>query len=139
VTFWSKRGKPHAVGYIAHMDTTELGRMLISLGGGRHKAEDAIDHRVGFVFQSQAWERACSRAIRSRTVYAKRDQSDISDFEKQFHAPSSCSATAPSPRPRITPTSGLSCFRSLIAVDGFFNFLINRRLSHSGSFQSFPR
>lgn len=35
-------------GWIAGMDTRAIGLALIALGGGRRKASDAIDHRVGF-------------------------------------------------------------------------------------------
>lgn len=37
---------PHA-GWVAGMDTRAIGLEVINLGGGRHVASDAIDHRVG--------------------------------------------------------------------------------------------
>lgn len=35
-------------GYLAAMDTRAIGHAIVALGGGRRRAEDAIDHRVGF-------------------------------------------------------------------------------------------
>ena len=39
---------PPAAGRIASIDTRAIGVALIELGGGRSRAEDKIDHRVGF-------------------------------------------------------------------------------------------
>ncbi|MBB5685560.1 thymidine phosphorylase [Sphingobium boeckii] len=39
---------PSAAGYLAAMDARAIGHAIIRLGGGRLRADDAIDHRVGF-------------------------------------------------------------------------------------------
>ncbi|MEM0898951.1 MAG: thymidine phosphorylase, partial [Pseudomonadota bacterium] len=36
-----------APGYISSIDTREVGLAVVSLGGGRERAEDAVDHSVG--------------------------------------------------------------------------------------------
>ncbi len=38
---------PAAAGVVDAIDTRALGIAVVELGGGRHRAEDAIDHRVG--------------------------------------------------------------------------------------------
>ena len=43
---WRARKK----GFMTSMDTEELGRILVELGGGRKKVTDRIDYSVGFVF-----------------------------------------------------------------------------------------
>jgi thymidine phosphorylase len=35
-------------GYVAHVDTQAVGNIVVRLGGGRRRAEDAIDPSVGF-------------------------------------------------------------------------------------------
>ena len=34
-------------GYIAAIDTRTVGMVVVQLGGGRHKAEESVDHSVG--------------------------------------------------------------------------------------------
>ena len=43
--------KSSAGGFVARMDTRELGLAVVVLGGGRRRVEDKIDHSVGIVFQ----------------------------------------------------------------------------------------
>ena len=40
--------KAKRAGWIGRMATRDLGLACIELGGGRHKAEDSVDPRVGF-------------------------------------------------------------------------------------------
>lgn len=40
-------------GYITHIDTEEIGKILIELGGGRKKASDPIDPSVGLAFHKK--------------------------------------------------------------------------------------
>lgn len=40
-------------GYITKMDTQEIGRMIVDLGGGRVKTSDKIDPSVGFYFNKK--------------------------------------------------------------------------------------
>lgn len=44
----TKACMPAAAGRIAAIDTRAIGVALIELGGGRLRAQDKIDHRVGF-------------------------------------------------------------------------------------------
>jgi pyrimidine-nucleoside phosphorylase len=44
--FWKSAKR----GFLTHMDTTELGRILVDLGGGRRVASDRIDPSVGMRF-----------------------------------------------------------------------------------------
>jgi thymidine phosphorylase len=47
---------PHA-GWVRAMDTRAIGLLVIDLGGGRHKATDAVDPRVGFSQVAQIGQR----------------------------------------------------------------------------------
>jgi len=47
-------------GYIARIETAEIGRILVELGGGRKRAEDAVDPRVGLVFHRKLGARVVS-------------------------------------------------------------------------------
>ena len=40
-------------GYLARIDAAEVGEIVVDLGGGRSKKGQAIDHRVGLVFQAK--------------------------------------------------------------------------------------
>jgi pyrimidine-nucleoside phosphorylase len=39
-------------GFVAQIDAAEIGRAVVELGGGRERAEDAIDHAVGFITEA---------------------------------------------------------------------------------------
>ncbi|MDX1931962.1 MAG: thymidine phosphorylase [Capsulimonadales bacterium] len=45
-------------GYVAAIDTAELGHIVVGLGGGRRKKEDVIDPAVGLVFDTGIGRRA---------------------------------------------------------------------------------
>ncbi|MBC7692138.1 MAG: thymidine phosphorylase [Methylotenera sp.] len=47
-------------GYITRMDTEVLGKILVELGGGRKKASDSVDPRVGFYFHKKLGARVQS-------------------------------------------------------------------------------
>lgn len=49
-------------GYVAAIDTTAIGNIVVSLGGGRQRAEDTIDPRVGLTALLSAGERVESGA-----------------------------------------------------------------------------
>ncbi|MEK6705257.1 MAG: thymidine phosphorylase [Bdellovibrionota bacterium] len=57
-------------GYITKMDTAELGRILVALGGGRTKANDKIDHSVGIIFHKKLGMRV-SAGEPLATVYSR--------------------------------------------------------------------
>ena len=46
--------KANESGFVSEIDTLAIGNAIVRIGGGRTKAEDAIDHAVGF---------ACERKI----------------------------------------------------------------------------
>lgn len=43
-----------ATGYVAGIDARALGEVVVSLGGGRSRKEDTIDHAVGLVLRAEA-------------------------------------------------------------------------------------
>ena len=45
--------RAHKRGYISKMNNTEIGQMLVELGGGRKKTSDTIDPTVGFIFHKK--------------------------------------------------------------------------------------
>ena len=79
---------PSTAGFLASMDTTDVGLTLVELGGGRQKPEDDIDFTVGFSRFAQLgdevgpeapicvvharteaeWERAAARLVAAMTV-----------------------------------------------------------------------
>jgi pyrimidine-nucleoside phosphorylase len=71
-------------GYIVRMDTEALGRLLIELGGGRVRADDKVDHRVGFVLHRKLGARV-EAGDPLATVYARADQA-MPEITKKFFA-----------------------------------------------------
>lgn len=61
-------------GYVHHMDTISLGNAAQSMGAGRRKMTDIIDHSVGFVLHRRIGD-AISEGTPIATVYAKDEQS----------------------------------------------------------------
>jgi thymidine phosphorylase len=79
-------------GVVARMDTRELGLVVIELGGGRLRADDPVDHRVGLsgirpigtrvtagepllrvhAASREAAHRACARALGAIDIGARR-------------------------------------------------------------------
>ena len=43
-------------GFISEIDTFAIGNSIVEIGGGRMKAEDAIDHAVGFACEKKIGE-----------------------------------------------------------------------------------
>ena len=40
-------------GFVNYLDTEQIGKALVELGGGRHKKDDVIDLSVGFVIKKK--------------------------------------------------------------------------------------
>ena len=63
-------GAPHD-GFIAGIDTEELGNIVVALGGGRARKEDTIDPSVGLIMSDEigkrTWERMSLATIHART------------------------------------------------------------------------
>jgi pyrimidine-nucleoside phosphorylase/thymidine phosphorylase len=71
-------------GYVAGMDTQALGQILVELGGGRKKAEDSVDPRVGLVFHKKLGSRVqVGEPI--VTVHAP-EKLDLEELESKFQA-----------------------------------------------------
>ena len=70
-------------GYLAKMNTEELGKILIELGGGRKKASDQIDPSVGMIFHRKLGSKV-QTGEPLVTVYAKRG-TDLGPLEHSFH------------------------------------------------------
>jgi pyrimidine-nucleoside phosphorylase len=69
-------------GYITAMDTEMLGRILVEMGGGRKKASDSVDPRVGMVFHKKLGAKVKTGETIA-TVYAP-DKRDLKDLEEMF-------------------------------------------------------
>ncbi len=70
-------------GFISRMDTEEIGKILIGLGGGRKKLSDSIDHRVGLAFHKKLGAKIqIDEPI--VTVFAT-DSQDLPALEASFH------------------------------------------------------
>jgi len=84
-------------GFLKSMDTEAMGRILVELGGGRKKALDIIDPRVGFWFHAKPGSRvAPGQPI--ATVFA-RDEKPLRDLEHWFHSSIEISGS----RPKVPP------------------------------------
>jgi thymidine phosphorylase len=59
-----------SAGFVAQMDTRDLGLAVVALGGGRRRVEDAIDHSVGLVFHVALGDRVEARQPLA-TIHAK--------------------------------------------------------------------
>ncbi len=44
-------------GFVTEIDTAEIGHAVASLGGGRTRIEDAIDHAVGYAAEAKIGDR----------------------------------------------------------------------------------
>jgi thymidine phosphorylase len=59
-------------GWVAHIETRELGLVVVELGGGRRRAEDRIDHAVGLSelpqLGQQVSEGDCLALVHARSV-----------------------------------------------------------------------
>jgi pyrimidine-nucleoside phosphorylase len=70
-------------GYIAKMNTEELGKTLIELGGGRKRAGDPVDPSVGLVFHRKLGAKI-QMGEPLVTVYSQ-PHTDLDLLENQFH------------------------------------------------------
>lgn len=62
-------------GFVTAMDTAELGRVVVDLGGGRHQASDTVDPSVGLLFCRKLGEKINTGEALVK-VYAKPDLSE---------------------------------------------------------------
>lgn len=69
-------------GYIGKMDTQEIGRILVDLGGGRKKASDPVDAGVGLIFHKKLGSRV-NVGEPLVTVYAS-EKTDLTSLETRF-------------------------------------------------------
>lgn len=71
-------------GFVTRIQTEEIGKLLVALGGGRTKAADAVDPSVGFVFHRKLGAKV---AVGDPlvTVYAP-DTLDLAPLEARFQA-----------------------------------------------------
>ena len=88
--------KANKKGYVTEMHTEALGRILITLGGGRNKANEPIDHTVGIFFHKKlgSMVKANDTLV---TVFAK-NNTDMATIESQIRESikiSSAKKTAP--------------------------------------------
>ncbi len=73
-------------GFLAKMNTEEIGRILVELGGGRKKASDTIDPGVGMVFHRKLGSRV-QAGDPIVTVYAReQDAALLPQLQARFEA-----------------------------------------------------
>ena len=70
-------------GFISKMNTEEIGRILVEMGGGRKVASDRIDSRVGLAFHKKLGSRV-QPGEPIVTVYAN-EGTDLNILETRFH------------------------------------------------------
>ncbi len=70
-------------GYVAKIDTAEIGKLLIHLGGGRKKASDAVDPGVGIIFHRKLGNKV-QEGDPLVTLHTQ-PHTDLSALESQFH------------------------------------------------------
>ncbi len=70
-------------GYVTEMQTEALGRLLITLGGGRNQAGEKIDHSVGFFFHKKLGSMVKPSDILV-TVFAN-EKTNLAEIEEQIH------------------------------------------------------
>lgn len=76
---WKARKK----GFISKMNTEELGRILVEMGGGRKIASDRIDNRVGLAFHKKLGNKV-QAGEPLVTVYSN-EKTDLASLETRFH------------------------------------------------------
>ncbi len=83
--------KANKKGYITEMHTEALGRLLITLGGGRNKVNEPIDHSVGIFFHKKLGSlmKADDTLV---TIFAK-NGTDLAAIENQIRESIKISST----------------------------------------------
>lgn len=77
---WGARKK----GFIKSMDTEEIGKILVELGGGRKKASDMVDPSVGFWFHKKLGAKVSPKDALV-TVFAAKG-TDLAALQRRFDA-----------------------------------------------------
>ncbi len=70
-------------GYITKFNTENIGKILVELGGGRKKAEDAVDPRVGMIFHKKLGAKV-STGDPIVTVFVG-EKTPLSEIEETFY------------------------------------------------------
>lgn len=91
-----------SAGFVAHMDTRDLGLAVVALGGGRRRVEDAIDHSVGLVFHASLGDRV-EPGQPLVTIHAK-DQSSAEAAAQALAAHIHIAPEAPKKSPAVLET-----------------------------------
>ncbi len=86
-TAWVARER----GYIGRIDTAEIGRVLVELGGGRKRAGDPVDPAVGLVFHRKLGSRV-KPGDPIVTVHS-RESAPLRELEEAFHGALEISGT----------------------------------------------
>lgn len=80
LTTWTAKKK----GYLNWIDTTAIGNLLISMGGGRIRADDKIDHGVGMLFHRKLGSKVLpGDALVTAYLPHESSTADL-EFEKTF-------------------------------------------------------
>jgi thymidine phosphorylase len=91
--------KSDSAGFVAQMDTRDLGLAVVALGGGRSRVEDTIDHSVGLIFQAALGDRI-DPGQPLVTIHAK-DQSSAETAARAIAAHIHIAAEAPKKSPAV--------------------------------------
>ncbi len=94
--------KSAAAGFVAQMDTRDLGLAVVALGGGRRRVEDSIDHSVGLVFEAVLGDRV-EAGQPLATIHAK-DAASAEAAAQALAAHIHIAAEAPKKSPAILET-----------------------------------
>ncbi|MEO6590183.1 MAG: thymidine phosphorylase [Pyrinomonadaceae bacterium] len=77
--------KSNASGFISEIDTLAIGNSIVAIGGGRMKAEDSIDHAVGFACEKKIGEQIAANEILG-ILYSRRQNQAHQISEKLRNA-----------------------------------------------------
>jgi pyrimidine-nucleoside phosphorylase len=86
-------------GYLAGVGARAVGKALVALGGGRIRAEDAIDPAVGMTFPKKAGDPVVKGEPIVRIHY--RDETRLSEVKAAVRAAITLSATPPLPKKTV--------------------------------------
>lgn len=81
-TVWKAKKK----GYLSKMNTEEIGRILVELGGGRKKVSDSINPSVGLLFHKKLGHRIQTGEPIVTVHYSSQSEKDLPALENQFQS-----------------------------------------------------
>ncbi|MCI0660290.1 MAG: pyrimidine-nucleoside phosphorylase, partial [Acidobacteria bacterium] len=86
-------------GFVDHIETTEIGRVIMAWGGGRSRLEDKIDYGIGLYIHAKLGD-YLNRGDPSVTAYYN-DESKIEEMTARLQAAVHIAESPPNPEPMI--------------------------------------